>query len=88
MSEIYQVDSTTGAASLATKIPAARGLLGIGEIGKEVCYVIAENYSVATLTAKSEAGTFSVWRVDVDTFKPNKMLAKVGRCWIYLKRRF
>lgn len=75
--EIYQVNPTTGAASLATKIPAATGLLGIAEIEKDVYYVVAGNYSVATLTAK--AGTFSVWRVDVDTFKPNKTLAKVEK---------
>lgn len=75
--EIYQVDPTTGAVSLATKIPAATGLLGIAEIEKDVYYVVAGNYSVATLTAK--AGTFSVWRVDVNTFKPNKTLAKVEK---------
>lgn len=75
--EIYQVNPTTGAASLATKIPAATGLLGIAETEKDVYYVVAGNYSVATLTAK--AGTFSVWRVDVDTFKPNETLAKVEK---------
>lgn len=73
--EIYQLDPTAGAASLATKIPAATGLIGIAEIEKDEYYVVALNYSVATLTAK--AVTFSVWGVDVDTFKPNKTLAEV-----------
>lgn len=75
--EIYQVDPTTGAASLAARIPGATGLLGITEIEKDVFYVVAGNYSVATLTPK--AGTFSVWRVDLDMFKPNKTLAKVEK---------
>lgn len=75
--EVYQVDPKTGTASLAAKIPAATGLLGIAEIEKGVYYVVAGNYSLATLTAK--AGTFSVWRVDVNTFKPNETLAKVEK---------
>lgn len=75
--EIYQVDPTTGAASVATKIPTATGLIGIAEIEKDVYYnVIAGNYNVATLTAKP--GMFSVWR-DVDTSEPNKALAKMER---------
>lgn len=41
--EIYLVDPKTGAASLATKIPAATGLLGIAEIEKDVYYVVARN---------------------------------------------
>lgn len=75
--EIYQVDPKTRTASLAAKIPAATGLLGIAEIEKGVYYVVAGNYSLATLT--TNAGTFSVWRVDVNTFKPNQTLAKVEK---------
>lgn len=56
--EIYQVDPKAGAASLATKIPTAAGLIGVAEIDKDVYYVVAGNYSVAKLTAK--AGKFSV----------------------------
>ena len=72
------MDPKTHTASLAAKIPAATGLLGIAEIEKDVYYVVAGNYSsIATLTDK--AGSFSVWRVDVNTFKPNETLAKVEK---------
>lgn len=75
--EIYQVDPQTRTASLAAKIPAARGLLGIVEIEKGVYNVVAGNYSLETFTVK--AGEFSVWIVDLNTFKPNETLAKVEK---------
>ncbi len=59
------------------EIPAATGLLGIAEIEKDVFYVVAGNIS-ATLLIPT-AGNFSVWRVDINMFKPNKSLAKVQR---------
>ena len=75
--EIYQVDPKTRTASLVAEIPAATGLLGIAEIEKDVFYVVAGNIS-ATLLIPT-AGNFSVWRVDMNTFKLNKSLAKVEK---------
>ncbi|MCJ1344056.1 hypothetical protein MMC31_002256, partial [Peltigera leucophlebia] len=75
--EIYQVDPKTRIASLVAKVPAVTGLFGIASIEKDVYYVIAGNFSFATFTAK--AGSFSVWRVDVKTFEPNKTLAEVDK---------
>lgn len=75
--EIYQVDPKTCTVSLVAEIPAATGLLGIAEIEKDVFYVVAGNIS-ATLLIPT-AGNFSVWRVDINMFKPNKSLAKVQR---------
>ena len=75
--EIYQVDPKTRTASLVAKIPAATGLLGIVEVENDVFYVVAGNFSVKSITPT--AGKFSVWRVDVNTFKLNKAPAKVEK---------
>lgn len=63
--EIYQVD------------PKTCTVLLVAEIEKDVFYVVAGNIS-ATLLMPT-AGNFSVWRVDINMFKPNKSLAKVER---------
>lgn len=75
--KIYQVDPKKCTASLVAKIPAATGLLSIVEIEKDIFYVVAGNISVTLLIPT--AGNFSVWRVDMNTFKLNKSLARVER---------
>ena len=74
--KIYQVDPKTRTASLVANIPVETGLLGIAEIEKDVFYVVAGNF---TITPTRTPGNFSVWRVDVNTFKPNKTLAEVEK---------
>ncbi len=59
------------------EIPAATGLLSFVEIEKDTFYVVAGNISVTLLI--HTAGNFSVWRVDVKTFKLNNSLARVER---------
>ncbi|MCJ1345354.1 hypothetical protein MMC31_003561 [Peltigera leucophlebia] len=75
--EIYQVDPKTRTASLVAKIPAASGILDIVEIEEDVFYVAACNFSDTSITPT--AGNFSVWRVDVNTLKPENTLAKVEK---------
>lgn len=75
--EIYQVDPKTRTASLVAKIPAASGILNIAEIEEDVFYVATGNFSDTSITPT--AGNFSVWRVDVNTFKPKNTLAKVEK---------
>ena len=72
------MDPKTRTASLVAKIPAETGLLGIAEIEKDVFYVVAGIYT-KSFTLPRAPGNFSVWRVDVNTFKPNKALAKVEK---------
>lgn len=75
--EIYQVDPKTRTASLVARIPAASGVLDIAEIERDVFYVATGSFS--TKSIKPTAGNFSVWKVDVNAFKPDKRLATVEK---------
>ena len=67
--ELYQVDPfrTNTPAALIHQFPGATGLLGIVELQQDVFYVIAGNWSIATLTSTN--GSYSVWKVDMRSSK-------------------
>ncbi|KAF7978229.1 hypothetical protein HWV62_1232 [Athelia sp. TMB] len=62
--QVYQVDPFSfQQPQLVQTIPGAEGLLGIGEVEKDVFAVVAGNLSLATVV--STVGSYSIWKVDV-----------------------
>ncbi|KAL8742143.1 MAG: hypothetical protein Q9190_005326 [Brigantiaea leucoxantha] len=55
--------------TLVATIPDALGLVGIAEIGIDVFYVGAGNFSTTTLT--TTPGTYSIWKVDLRNVAPS-----------------
>ena len=65
-----QLVSTTNSTApvLVAEIPGVAGTLGIVELGYDVFYVVAGNWS--TKTFRSTPGTYSIWEVDMRHGKP------------------
>ncbi|KIM91308.1 hypothetical protein PILCRDRAFT_526 [Piloderma croceum F 1598] len=63
--ELYQVDPfhPNSPATLIYRIPEVTGLTGIVELRRDVFYVIAGNFSIATF--KTTNGSYSVWEIDM-----------------------
>lgn len=75
--KIYQVDRKKRIASLVAKIFVAIRLLGIAKIKNDIFYIIAAIIR-ATLFI-STAKNFLMWKIDMNTFKLNKLLNKVEK---------
>jgi hypothetical protein len=75
--ELQQVDPAGGEKpQLIYKFPNVTGLTGITEVEKDVFAVAAGNLSLTTFT--SPPGSFSVWKVDMRSFK-SPSTAKVAK---------
>ena len=61
--DVYLVDPGNGRAVQVASIPGVLSVLGIVELGLDVFYVAAGNFSLVTF--KSTPGSYSVWEVDL-----------------------